>query len=59
MPIDRQILLTLLQMKYYSNGTSLNKIATIAGVGHGTMDRVCCCIITALQRSNFRIEYMK
>lgn len=59
MPIDRQILLTLLQMKCYSNGTSLYKIATIVGLGHDTLNCVYCYIIMALQRNNLCIEYMK
>lgn len=59
MPIDRQILLILLQMRCYDNGVSLDKIVTIIGIGHSTVNCVCHCIITAIQRSNLRIEYVR
>ena len=38
MPVDRQILITFFQMGCYGNDASLTKIASLAGVGHRTVD---------------------
>ena len=46
-------------MGCYGNGASLDKIATIAVVGHSIVDGICHYVIMDIQRSNLHIEYMK
>lgn len=40
MPIDKHILLILLQIRYYDNGALLDKITIIARVGYGILNYV-------------------
>ncbi len=46
-------------MGCYRNGASLDKIAAIAGVGHGTIDHRYRRVITAIRKSRLQIDYLK
>ncbi len=59
MPVDCQILLTLLSMGCYGNSTSLNKIAAIVRVGNDFVNHTCFQVMTNIQRNNLRIDYLK
>lgn len=48
MPIDKQILLTLLRMEFYGNEASFDKIAAV--------ERFYRHVITVIPRKNLRIE---
>jgi hypothetical protein len=54
MPVDRQLLIALVQFGTYGNGASLDKIADIAGVGKGTVDLVTRRVIVAVRQSKIR-----
>ncbi len=46
-------------MEFYRNRVSLDKITAIEGVRHDTVDRTCHRGITAIQKSNLCIDYLK
>ena len=57
--VDRQILISLFRFGTYGNAASQDKIATISGVGHGTVDLITRRVITAVQESDLRGRHIR
>ena len=58
-PVERQLLTTLIRMGSYGNAASLAKIGDLCGMGKGTVDKICRRVITAIQTSNLRITHVR
>ncbi len=58
-PVERQLLATLIRMGSYGNAASLTKIGDLCGMGKGTVDKVCRRVITAIQSSNLRTTHVR
>ena len=58
-PVERQLLATLIRIGSYGNAASLLKIGDLCGMGKGTIDKVYCRIITAIQSSNLRTIHVR
>jgi hypothetical protein len=59
MPVDRQLMITLIRFGMYGNGASIDKIADIAGVGHGTVDLATRRVITAIKENDIKGQHIK
>ncbi len=58
-PVERQLLTTLIRMGSYGNAASLAKISDLCWMGKGTIDKVCRQALTAIQSSTLRITYVR
>ena len=58
-PINRQVLMALIQFGSYGNGASVNKIASLCRVSHGTIKLVTRQKIFAIQSSGLRRQHIQ
>lgn len=58
-PVERQLLIALIRFGSYGNGASLAKIASLCGVGTGTVELVTRRVISAVKSSNLRQQHVR
>ena len=58
-PVERQLLTTLIRMGSYGNAASLAKIGDLCGMGKGTVDKVCRRVLIAIQSSTLRTTHVR
>lgn len=58
-PMERQLLATLIHMGSYGNAASLTKIGDLCKMGKCTVDKVCCRVIIAIKSSYLRTTHIR
>ena len=59
MPMDRQVLIALERFGTHGNGASIQRVATWAGVGYGTVDIITRRVITAILSSDLQRSHVR